>query len=571
MLLRLGFILIAIATAFFAARAAGEQPVVTVNAASYNSLVSPATIAAAFGTGMSSDTAQAATIPLPTQLADVSVSVVDSTNITHLAQLFYVSPGQINFLIPETAAVGVARLRVMNDGEQVAEGDLSIVESSPAIFTVASSGNGLAAALTTYDGQTFDPVASPDGKAVPIDPGTAWKPKYLSLFGTGLRNSVSLKVKIGAAELTPMYAGPQGSYEGVDQINVELPPNLSGGIVDCMLSARDRISNTAQLLVQGPAAPSQSALTAADVETLISQAVARAQQIGLRASVAVVDHEGTVLGVFRMTGAPATTRITAFKPADADGLQDVEVPAAFAAISKAGTAAFFSTQGNAFTTRTASFIVQEHFPPLIANQPGGPLFGVQFSQLPCSDVKIPNLPLGLAGDSGGVPVYKNGIAAGGIGIEGDGIYSVDINAADDDQSPEEIVAVAGTLGFEAPIAIRGDQILADGIRLPFVNAGQSGSPGPPFGTLPGTVDPMFPIRGAAATRFSPLTLGGVAGSNRQSLLSIQGRRTDFRYTTDRGQRDADRHSSRAAGSEDACSHPPPARVCRRGQHCSGRY
>ncbi len=70
------------------------------------------------------------------------------------------------------------------------------------------------------------------------------------------------------------------------------------------------------------------------------------------------------------------------------------MPASFAAISKAGTAAFFSTQGSAITTRTASFIIQEHFPPLVSSQPGGPLFGVQFSQLPCSDVKIPNLPLG---------------------------------------------------------------------------------------------------------------------------------------------------------------------------------
>src|SRR5262245_64819850 len=81
---------------------------------------------------------------------------------------------------------------------------------------------------------------------------------------------------------------------------------------------------------------------------------------------------------------------------DGQGLEGLTLPlkppapqfhaAMFAALSKGGTAAFFSTQGNAFTTRTAGFIIQQHFPPGIANTSSGPLFGVQFSQLPCSDV-----------------------------------------------------------------------------------------------------------------------------------------------------------------------------------------
>ena len=59
---------------------------------------------------------------------------------------------------------------------------------------------------------------------------------------------------------------------------------------------------------------------------------------------------------------------------------------AMAAIAKAVTAAYLSTEGNAFSTRTASQIVQEHFNPQDNLQPAGPLFGVQFSQLPCSDL-----------------------------------------------------------------------------------------------------------------------------------------------------------------------------------------
>src|SRR5207237_5664512 len=126
-----------------------------------------------------------------------------------------------------------------------------------------------------------------------------------------------------------------------------------------------------------------------DVQTIIAQAVTKAQQVGARVTVAITDHEGNVLGVFKMTGARADT-VVGVEGKPAGGLQGVSVPATFAAIPKAGTAAFFSTQGNAFTTRTASFVIQEHFPPGGEHAASGPFFGVQFSQLPCTDIKLPS-------------------------------------------------------------------------------------------------------------------------------------------------------------------------------------
>src|SRR5439155_515687 len=76
----------------------------------------------------------------------------------------------------------------------------------------------------------------------------------------------------------------------------------------------------------------------------------------------VVDREVNVLGVFRMTGASTTTMIRSVG-AVGKGLEGAIVPSELAAISKAGTGALFSTSGNAFSTRTAGFIIQEHFPP----------------------------------------------------------------------------------------------------------------------------------------------------------------------------------------------------------------
>jgi uncharacterized protein GlcG (DUF336 family) len=269
------------------------------------------------------------------------------------------------------------------------------------------------------------------------------------------------------------------------------------------------------------AAVTAGTLTTSEVQTIIAQAVSTAASIGHPVTVAVTDREGSALGVFRMTGAPATTQlrgggpgptltpnpITGFVPVGLDG---TVVPANFAAISKAGTASLFSTGGNAFSSRTASFIIQEHFPPGVDFRAGGPLYGVQFSQLPCSDIKIPGLPLGLSGDPGSAPIYKNGEAIGGVGIEGDGVYTVDRDPSDFDQPFEEVIAVSATRGFEAPAIIRGDNILVDGIRLAYLNVTNAPSPATiPFGSLPGVL--TSPILGAQPSQFTPAIVGGIAG------------------------------------------------------------
>lgn len=261
-------------------------------------------------------------------------------------------------------------------------------------------------------------------------------------------------------------------------------------------------------------------LTSGEVQTIIAQAATQAQAVGLPVTIAVVDHEGVVLGLFRMNGAITALTIRGGGSGGLDSPTPLPNATGLAAISKAGTAAFFSTQGNAFSTRSASFIVQEHFPPHVNPSPAGPLFGVQFSQLRCSDVNrtghpanTSNLPLGLSADLGGLPLYKNGTAVGGIGIEGDGLYSLDRDPSDFDQSLEEVIAAAGTLAFSAPSGIRGDRILIDGITIPFSNAE------PPvslttiaYGVLLGSgTDLQAPIA-SPATGFSPATIGGIAGS-----------------------------------------------------------
>jgi|CXWL01.1.fsa_nt_gi uncharacterized protein GlcG (DUF336 family) len=268
------------------------------------------------------------------------------------------------------------------------------------------------------------------------------------------------------------------------------------------------------------ASASSQSLTLSDVQTIIAQAVSKAVAMNQKVTVSVTDKEGNLLGTFTMTGAAPTTLIRSVGRAG-QGLENLAVPSSAASNSKAGTAGIFSTGGNAFTTRTASFIIQEHFPPKDDNRPGGPLYGVQFSTLPCSDIAIAPLPLGLSGDPGGLPLYKNGVAVGGIGVEGDGLYSVDRNPTDDDQSYEEAIAVYGSRGFEAPALIRGDNILVEGVRLPFANSVDAATvPLTAFASLPGAVTAM--IRAAPASDFVPGVLGGVNGQYSSRFPTIAG-------------------------------------------------
>ena len=230
-------------------------------------------------------------------------------------------------------------------------------------------------------------------------------------------------------------------------------------------------------------APAAESLSVADVQKVVAEAAAQAQADGRPAVIAVTDRVGNVLAVVRMTGAPALARIPRAADGSQQDLQGLDVPAEAAAIAKAITGAYLSSGGNAFSTRTASMIVQQQFPPAAstAGLESGPLFGVQFSQLPCSDLNTrltagpaamigpKRSPLGLSADPGGFPLYKNGVVVGAVGVAADGVYGFDPNVLDIDTDIDERIGLAGTVGFEAPLGVRANQIALDGTVLRYTD------------------------------------------------------------------------------------------------------
>lgn len=301
-------------------------------------------------------------------------------------------------------------------------------------------------------------------------------------------------------------------------------------------------------------APAQEALTVGEVQQIIAQAVGEAQKRNLPSVIAVVDRVGNVLAVFRMNGARALARTSAMTEAglnsptiDAQGL---DVPAEMAAISKAVTGAYLSSGGNAFSTRTASQIVQQHFPPAPSTRglESGPLFGVQFSQLPCSDLNArfqaaggasafigpKRSPLGLAADAGGLPLYKNGVVVGAIGVMGDGDYGFDPNILDRDIDPEEAIAFAGTQGFAAPEAIRADRITVDGTTLRFsdIQASDIGTLSTNFAAINGSAGSLIAVRGYANAAIIAGTPYGTEASGIRAARAAEFANSDAFILTD---------------------------------------
>lgn len=237
--------------------------VTSVSAASFlaGGALAGESIASAFGQGLASATQGAAALPLPTVLAGASVVVTDSAGIDRAAPLFFVSPGQVNYLVPAGVSVGQASVRALRDGQVVARGQVRLETVAPALFTANADGKGVPAAgavRVSADGTRQTPVdvyrcGAAAGSCVPIaiDLGAEGEHVILVLYGTGIRGGNDVGARIGGVNATVQWAGPQGQFVGLDQVNVSIPPDLRGrGEVDLVLTVDGRAANTVTARLQ---------------------------------------------------------------------------------------------------------------------------------------------------------------------------------------------------------------------------------------------------------------------------------------------------------------------------------
>jgi uncharacterized protein (TIGR03437 family) len=226
-------------------------------------LVAPSSIASVYGKNLARTTVLAAGPILPTQLGGISIRVRDGTDTVRLAPLFYVSPTQINFLVPDQTALGPASL-TLDDGSPLVEtaNATPVTQVAPGIFTANGQGQGAAAATAVRirpDGtqqpvDVFRCIGPGQCTTVPIDV-TGGQPVYLSLYGTGFRGEPLLQhtqCRVGGVDAVVQFVGAQPTIAGLDQINILLPATLPSGTasVQCQFALQTSVSDATTNPVQ---------------------------------------------------------------------------------------------------------------------------------------------------------------------------------------------------------------------------------------------------------------------------------------------------------------------------------
>jgi len=211
--------------------------------------------------GLADSALAASTSSLPSKLGTTSVTITDSANTTQTCQLYYVSPQQINLVIPDRIAAGKATLNVQRDGGNTRSGTITVDAVAPGLFTMNASSLGAITGLRIdASGQRTDvPVFTYNTTqkafvAAPIDLGATTDQVYLSIYGTGIRGFGSLSnisATIGGKAIPVIGAAAQPQYAGLDQVNIgPLPRTLASGSASLLLKVNSASANTVTLSIK---------------------------------------------------------------------------------------------------------------------------------------------------------------------------------------------------------------------------------------------------------------------------------------------------------------------------------
>jgi uncharacterized protein (TIGR03437 family) len=160
------------------------------------------------------------------------ISIVDSRGVERPARLSFFNKFQANYAIPSGTAIGIATLTI-----KTATG-----VSSTGRLKIASIGPGLFNAVLIVRNQGSVQTVTPATVTIDVAQGVGGRPSgtidlsgdgdvFLVLFGTGLRFRSALAnvhVTIAGIDVPVEYAGAQGQFEGLDQVNLRLPKSLKG-------------------------------------------------------------------------------------------------------------------------------------------------------------------------------------------------------------------------------------------------------------------------------------------------------------------------------------------------------
>jgi uncharacterized protein (TIGR03437 family) len=229
----------------------------TLSAASFaRPPVSPDSIVSTFYPNLATSSASTPTTALPLTLGGTSATLTDALNVSRPVPLFFVSPNQVNWEVPADTAPGPALVQFTNSTGVTSVGSINVQQAAPGLFTITATGSGAPAGyvLTYPAGSTQFVYNCNSGSActpTPVNLGSAADSAYLILFGTGLRHAAVVSATLTDLAIPVSFAGAQGGYPGLDQVNIPLPHTLAGSGAATLTVIADGVpSNAVQLSFQ---------------------------------------------------------------------------------------------------------------------------------------------------------------------------------------------------------------------------------------------------------------------------------------------------------------------------------
>ncbi|MCY4588702.1 MAG: hypothetical protein OXB98_21985 [Bryobacterales bacterium] len=234
------------------ARYSASQPSLTVasvigsaglnlDPASENTAVSPGGLVSIFGNGLATETLNAETSPLPTNLGGTSVTVNGIP-----AALLFVSPTRINLQIPfETTGETAEIIVTMPAGTSSAVVDVN--QAQPGIFF--DSTTGLGALVNIETGVTLWKQPLPAGATAAVF--CAGLGAVEPTVGTGqpaplnprAETVLTVEAEIDGRSANVLFSGLAPGFSGLYQVNIKLPTDLAPGRYTLVMRAAGFISN----------------------------------------------------------------------------------------------------------------------------------------------------------------------------------------------------------------------------------------------------------------------------------------------------------------------------------------
>jgi uncharacterized protein (TIGR03437 family) len=222
-------------------------------------------IASIYGSNLATST-EIAAAGGKTPLGGTHVFVTDGGGQVADAPLFYASPSQINFLVPAGLAVGNATLTIVSSTATVSVSTTlariapGLFVTDPGLFITADDSRFVKANVIKARADGTQTVTLPYQlvggvlRPLPVDLGSAGDVVVLVLYGTGLRGRTDLNqvtATIGGVPVPVAYAGTQGQFPGLDQINLTVPRSLAGrGMVDVVVTVEGQATNVGRIQIQ---------------------------------------------------------------------------------------------------------------------------------------------------------------------------------------------------------------------------------------------------------------------------------------------------------------------------------